>query len=159
VSVALLNAELAAEVGSLVEHHATIMAWEVCRNLAVESFSPELLSPQMKDLIDKGLAMPRASYLSSLQQVAVVGQKLAAQYPDVNAILTPAAPAIAPLAETGTGSPHMSRAWQAMGLPTVTLTGINDLTGVPLGLQLVGKVREDDAVLANAAWVNQLGQG
>ncbi|WP_028294091.1 amidase [Oceanobacter kriegii] len=158
VTIAMLDQDVAGDqgLGGLVEHHATIMAWEVCRNLAAEAAQPELLSPQMQDLINKGLAMSREDYLAALAAVDQARLQLHKHYPDVDAIITPAAPDIAPLAEEGTGSPHMSRAWQALGLPTVTLTGVKNRQGIPLGLQLVGRSRGDDALLATAAWVNRV---
>lgn len=76
--------------------------------------------------------------------------------PEADVILAPAAPDIAPLGHAATGAPHMSRPWQAMGLPVINVPGMTDENGVPLGLQLIGKVREDDALLDHANWLMPL---
>ncbi|MFE4750391.1 hypothetical protein ACFRIB_08890 [Streptomyces mirabilis] len=57
---------------------------------------------------------------------------------DVDAVLGPAAPGAAPKGLTVTGSPVLSRPWQLLGLPAVTVPGHRDAQGMPLGLQLVG---------------------
>ncbi|WP_245882993.1 hypothetical protein [Streptomyces hyaluromycini] len=56
----------------------------------------------------------------------------------VDAILGPAAPGPAPKGLAATGNPLLSRPWQLLGLPVVTVPGHRDPQGLPLGLQLVG---------------------
>ncbi|SEG81564.1 amidase [Marinobacterium lutimaris] len=136
----------------MVQHHIQIMGYEVARNLAVESRQPELLSEPLQDLISSGLVMERAAYLESLNAAAVGGEALWQRYADVDAILAPAAPGVAPLGHEKTGAPHMSRPWQAMGLPVISLPGLVDEAGLPLGVQLVGRAHDDDSLLALARW-------
>jgi Asp-tRNA(Asn)/Glu-tRNA(Gln) amidotransferase A subunit family amidase len=133
-----------------------IMAYEAARNLALESGKPDLLSPALQDLISTGLATPRADYLASLQAVAGIRDTLAQRYPDVDAILAPAAPGVAPEGHERTGAPHMSRPWQAMGLPVVTLPGLTDADNLPLGIQLIGQPHSDDNLLRIARWLEPL---
>ena len=57
---------------------------------------------------------------------------------DVDAVLGPAAPGPAPSGLAATGSPVLSRPWQLLGLPTVTVPGHRDGPGMPVGLQLIG---------------------
>lgn len=137
----------------LVHCHEQIMAWEVCRNLAYESRHQEQLSQPLQTLLTNGLAMERKEYIDALNQVTELALWLKQQLSSYDAILTPAAPGIAPLSTQGTGSPHMSRPWQVLGLPTVTLPGYTNKQGLPLGLQLVGYQREDDVLLAQAKWL------
>ncbi|MGD9859968.1 MAG: amidase [Marinobacterium sp.] len=143
-------------LGELVQHHGLIMAYEAARNLALESGQPDLLSPALQDLISTGLATPRADYLASLQAVADIRDTLAQRYPDVDAMLAPAAPGVAPEGHERTGAPHMSRPWQAMGLPVVTLPGLTDADNLPLGIQLIGQPHSDDDLLRIARWLEPL---
>lgn len=151
--VELIELEAESSLQDMVDYHGQIMAWEVARNLAVESFDKDSLSQPLQDLIETGVAMSRETYLAALQAVESYREVLWQTYSDVDAILAPAAPDIAPLGHDKTGSPHMSRPWQAMGLPVVTLPGLKDQAGLPLGIQLVGRVREDDGLLQVAKWL------
>ncbi|NVK43312.1 MAG: amidase [Oceanospirillaceae bacterium] len=145
----------------MVEHHQRIMAYEVARNLAYESLHRETLSEPLNALIDMGLAMGYASYLESLQAAEVTRGWLWSRYDDVDAVLAPAAPGVAPLGLEKTGAPHMSRPWQAMGLPVITLPvitlpGIADRESLPLGIQLIGRARQDDALFSVARWMESM---
>jgi Asp-tRNA(Asn)/Glu-tRNA(Gln) amidotransferase A subunit family amidase len=147
------------EAGTLLQqmvmHHSRIMAWEVCRNLVMESQQAELLSQPLQELIKDGLAMPREDYLASLDAVETSRHWLWSTCAEADAILAPAAPGVAPLGLDKTGAPHMSRPWQAMGFPVISIPGETDGDHLPLGLQLVGRARQDDALLQVAAWVEQ----
>ena len=143
-------------IKDMVNHHINIMAWEVCRNLAIESFHQDQLSDPLVALMEQGLTMDRASYLTSLDATQTCRDWLWRYAPEADVILAPAAPDIAPLGHAATGAPHMSRPWQAMGLPVINVPGMTDENGVPLGLQLIGKVREDDDLLSHASWFKEL---
>jgi len=143
-------------IKDMVNHHINIMAWEVCRNLAIESFHQDQLSDPLAALMDQGLSMDRASYFTSLDATQTCRDWLWRYAPEADVILAPAAPDIAPLGHAATGAPHMSRPWQAMGLPVINVPGMTDKNGVPLGLQLIGKVREDDDLLGHASWFKEL---
>ncbi len=141
------------KLDQMVAHHQAIMSYEVARNLAIESASPDLLSEPLAELIDSGLALSRVEYLNSLNAAAETAAKLWDVYADVDAILAPAAPGVAPLGHGKTGAPHMSRPWQAMGLPVVSVPGQEDASGLPLGVQLVGRPQDDDRLLSLAQWL------
>lgn len=143
-------------LGELVAHHGLIMAYEAARNLALESGHPDLLSPPLQELIATGLATPRSDYLAALLAVEQIREMLARRYPDLDAILAPAAPGVAPKGHERTGAPHMSRPWQAMGLPVITLPGLTDKQGLPLGIQLVGAAHSDSELLRMARWLEPL---
>ncbi len=144
------------ELARIVARHQQIMAFEVARNLVEESARTEALSEPLRELIANGLTLTRDQYLAALQDVETTRTALWAQYADVDAILAPAAPGVAPSGLGKTGAPHMSRPWQAMGLPVVTLPGLTDAAGLPLGVQLIGRSRGDQALLALAHWLEPL---
>lgn len=149
----ILTLDNSAILSELVDCHIQIMSWEVCRNLVLESLQPEKLSDPLKQLMEDGMSMDRDTYTDALNRTGSIQQWIEQTYPDIDAILTPAAPGIAPLGQDKTGSPHMSRPWQAMGLPVVSLIGIESPEKLPIGLQLVGKYRQDDQLLIAANWV------
>ena len=65
--------------------------------------------------------------------------------------VAPGARGPAPAGIEATGDPVMSLPWSQSGLPAVTLPAGRDNDGLPLGLQLVGRFGEDEALLAMAA--------
>jgi len=140
-------------ISRLVGNHETVMAYEVYRNMAVERQHTDALSESFCGLLHEGESTSRADYLAALSNIAITTRWLWHLHPDVDAILAPAAPGAAPEGLGATGKPHMSRPWQAMGLPVITLPGLTNTAGMPLGVQLIGKSRNDDALLQTARWV------
>jgi Asp-tRNA(Asn)/Glu-tRNA(Gln) amidotransferase A subunit family amidase len=70
-----------------------------------------------------------------------------------DAIIGPAAPGSAPAGLDATGDPVLSRAWQALGLPVVTVPGLRDQQGLPLGIQVIGAPRAEAELLRVAGWI------
>ncbi|WP_417533300.1 amidase [Marinobacterium stanieri] len=140
----------------MVAHHQSIMSYEVARNLAIESANPELLSEPLSELIENGLNLSREAYLRSLAIADATAESLWQPHLDADVILGPAAPGVAPEGHGKTGAPHMSRPWQAMGLPVVNVPGLEDEQGLPLGVQLIGRRQSDDTLLGYAGWLEKL---
>ena len=146
----------AAEAMELTALHGQIMAFEVARNLVFEQQHTGL-SEHMQGLLHTGLALPYAEYIAALARVEAIKQILL-QWMDeqkIDVILAPAAAGIAPLKTAGTGAPFMSRAWQVLGLPTVTFP-LAYHQKMPLGLQLIAQPHADDVLLQQARYVQHL---
>ncbi|RQW62373.1 amidase [Vibrio viridaestus] len=158
-SVELVPLEDQGRIRRLVSCHETIMAWEVCRNLAKESLQPESMSEPLQALMKNGLAMSRADFIAAQNEVSQIQAWLKATMQGADAILAPAAPGVAPVGHEKTGAPHMSRPWQVLGLPTVTLSGVTNKDHLPLGLQLIGQQRADEALLQIAKWCETVVDG
>ena len=146
----------AAEAMELTALHGQIMAFEVARNLVFEQQHTGL-SEHMQGLLHTGLALSYAEYIAALARVEAIKQILL-QWMDeqkIDVILAPAAAGIAPLKTAGTGAPFMSRAWQVLGLPTVSLP-LAYHQKMPLGLQLIAQPHADDVLLQQARYVQHL---
>lgn len=137
----------------VVSNHETVMAYEVYRNLATERQYPEALSESFLGLLNEGSSVSRGEYLSALMNIGKTARWLWHHDPNIDVIIAPAAPGAAPEGLSSTGRPHMSRAWQAMGLPVITLPGFTNSNGLPLGIQIIGKARDDDSLLQIASWL------
>ncbi len=69
-----------------------------------------------------------------------------------SAIITPPATGEAPDTLNVTGDPSFCSIWTLVGAPAITIpTGLGP-RGLPLGLQIVGAVDEDNYLLSTAAW-------
>ncbi len=146
----------AADVDALTAAHPVVMAYEAARERAVELAHPGSLSVPLAELLQRGAAMPETEYRAALGRVARHGEALAAATHGYDAVLAAAAPGPAPRGLEATGDPVCSRAWQALGRPAVTVPGLRDDAGLPLGLQLVGHAGHDGDLLATGCGVEQV---
>ncbi|MEU6113419.1 amidase [Streptomyces sp. NPDC047117] len=134
----LVDIDWAARTPGLAEAHATVMAYEAARALADEAATPDRLSAPLNQLLADGRIIPETAYRHA-RSVAERGRaELLTLLTEVDAVLGPAAPGAAPRGLAATGSPVLSRPWQLLGLPVVTVPGHRDGRCMPLGLQLVG---------------------
>ncbi len=145
----------------LAELHKTIMAWEAARSLAHEyDCHKDLLSPQMRQLLEHGMAMDRGTYVQAVQAAANARRVFEDWMQPWDVLLAPSAMGPAPRGLEATGDPLFSRMWTLLGVPTVSLPGGTAANGLPVGVQLIGRLRQDDQLLAMARRAEQvLGSG
>jgi Asp-tRNA(Asn)/Glu-tRNA(Gln) amidotransferase A subunit family amidase len=122
----------------LAETHATVMAYEAARSLAAEAEHPESLSTPLRELLERGRLTPDDEYRTAQESARTARAHILGLLTHVDVILAPAAPGPAPFGLDATGTPVLSRPWQLLGLPVVTVPGHRDPHGMPLGLQLIG---------------------
>lgn len=146
---------LSEAIVELTALHAQIMAYEVARNLLYEQ-QHATLSSHMQGLIATGLATSYADYVVALQRADVLKRAVLQWFEDSGAdfIVAPAASGVAPFKTEGTGAPFMSRAWQLVGLPVVSLP-LGYYQKLPMGLQFIGKPHGDDSLLWHAKHLQQ----
>ncbi|MER7397733.1 amidase [Streptomyces sp. NPDC000151] len=137
------------DTGYLAELHACVMAYEAARSLATEARTPHALSAPLRELLTRGAATPEGDYRLALDTRADLRSRALARL-DSTVVLAPAAPGAAPRGLAATGSPVLSRPWQFLGLPTITVPGHRDRNGMPLGLQLIGHPGQLPALFAAA---------
>jgi Asp-tRNA(Asn)/Glu-tRNA(Gln) amidotransferase A subunit family amidase len=135
----------------LTAAHETIMGFELARNLAYERIERITeLSPPLARMLDEGMLIGLADYEASMALTAAARASLDAFFGSSDALLVPAAPGEAPAGLGYTGSPVFNRMWTLLGTPCVTLPAIWGSSGLPTGIQLIGRVG-DDARLMRAA--------
>jgi Asp-tRNA(Asn)/Glu-tRNA(Gln) amidotransferase A subunit family amidase len=134
----LVDVDWPALTPRLVEAHVTVMAYEAARMLAEESTHPDRLSAPLNELLAHGRSITTGDYEHARSVARRERSTVLALLGDLDAVLGPAAPGAAPKGLTATGPPVLSRPWQLLGLPALTVPGHRDAQGMPLGLQLVG---------------------
>jgi len=70
----------------------------------------------------------------------------------------PAAPGEAPRGLEATGNPVFNRIWTLLHVPAVTVPWTSGPHGLPLGVQVIGRVGDDARALACAHWLQASGQ-
>lgn len=153
------DADLTAATVALADHHHDVMAYEAVRERSAEARSPERFSTQFAALLHTGAGISDPTYRSAVDGIAELHARLLDGWEGDEFLLGPAALGAAPRGLDATGSPVLSRPWQAMGLPAVTVPGHRDARGLPLGLQLVGRPGSEPALLAAGEWIASLNPG
>jgi Asp-tRNA(Asn)/Glu-tRNA(Gln) amidotransferase A subunit family amidase len=134
----------------------TVMGFEMVRALAWERIEHSAeLSPRLAQMLDAGLAIGAADYDLALLRTAEARAELDAFFGACDAILVPAAPGEAPAGLGGTGDPVFNRMWTLLGVPCLTLPARWGETGLPTGVQLVGRLGGDGRLLACAAFLER----
>jgi Asp-tRNA(Asn)/Glu-tRNA(Gln) amidotransferase A subunit family amidase len=139
-------------IEELTAAHAVVMAYEAAREHAAELAVASVLSEQLAQLLRTGATTPEHDHLTARRTFVEAGRRVAELLDSFDAILAPAAAGPAPAGLASTGDPVVSRPWQALGLPAVTVPGARDAEGLPLGLQFVGPAWSDAALLATGCW-------
>ena len=138
---------------ALFDRHSLIMGFESARSLAWEYLGfPEQISKSLKPRLDEGWQVTRADYDAMRETARRCRRAFAEKMRDVDFLLTPSAPGEAPRSHASTGDPVFNRAWTLLGVPCVTLPCGKGAHGLPLGIQLVGPMEGDSALLGWAHW-------
>ncbi|HEX2102695.1 MAG TPA: amidase [Solirubrobacteraceae bacterium] len=138
----------------LVEAQDTVQAHDCARNLAFEyEQHRDALSEVLREYLERGrrVAPDEASAAEALgsECAAELGALLAAD----EVLLVPAVVGEAPPLSAGvTGDPLFCRPWTLLGTPALSVPGAPGSHGAPVGVQLVGAVGADAAVLHAGAF-------
>lgn len=145
-------------LAGLADQHLVVMAYEAARALAWEySRYPGSLSAGLRQLLDQGRAADPAEYDVVLARRKAALARIDELFAGHDAVLTPAVIGEAPEGLGSTGDPRCARLWSLLGLPSVNLPGAVGSTGLPVGVQLVGKPGRDAELLAITGWLAESG--
>lgn len=124
---------------TLLRDQPVIMAHEAVRSRGALLDRPSDISTQLRQLLESGRSTSEEAHQAALVRCSTSRTRLE-QFLDGDGgvLIGPAAPGPAPDRAAGTGSPDLSRPWQAMGLPVVTVPGARTTDGLPLGIQVIG---------------------
>jgi len=112
-----------------------------------------LLSPVLRERMDWARAEPAAKLAEGRAAFAAARAAFGAAMEGFDAVLTPSAPGEAPEGLGWTGDPAFNTLWTLLHGPCVTVPAGTGPKGLPLGVQVAGRMGEDAAVLGWAAWV------
>ena len=142
-------------IADLAVAHPVVMAYEAARERAEELAAADRLSVPLAGLLRTGAETSRSDYEAALGLIARGRERVAQLLGSYDVVVGAAAPGPAPRGLGATGDPVLSRPWQALGLPVVTVPGLRDAAGMPLGIQVVGHGLREDELLASACTVEQ----
>ena len=117
----------------------------------VESRHRIRLSPPLIELLDRGHRVTPEEYAKARAKRDDYKRWLDGLFDGCDAIVTIPAPGEAPEGLSNTGDASFNSLWTQTGLPAVTIPSGRGPRGLPLGLQVVGRYREDERALQVAA--------
>ena len=124
------------------------------RALAWEYDNPrDELGPLLQGLLDAAAGIDANTYDAARRITKRARQALSDLMNGADVILTPSAPSAAPHSLASTGPATFNRLWTLMGTPCVNIPGLRDDTGLPLGVQVVGRFGQDRGALEAARFV------
>ncbi|MGB3200178.1 MAG: amidase [Nodosilinea sp.] len=120
----------------------------------------EALSPQLRQVIERGRAYGSLAYGVARQAVVDYSIALAPLWAEYDALVTPVTTGPAPEGLHNTGSFKFCGPWTLLGVPALSIPVGRAKNQLPLAIQLVGARGADGHLLAIADWVMaQLGDG
>jgi len=146
--------EIPGEFDGAHKIHRTISLFEAAlASRKVRAHYRDTFSDYLNSALDEGDAIDDADYRDAMKRRGQLQHSLATFLDrGYSAIITPPAPGEAPATLEITGDPGFCTIWTLMGTPAITIPTGKGPDGMPLGLQLVGAVEEENYLLATAAW-------
>ena len=136
------------------DYHADIVHADVARSFdGFYQSGREQLSEHVIRMIEQGRKVLATSYNEALDWRTRFNVGLDAVFDDFDAIITPATTGEAPLGLESTGSPAFCTLWTLAGVPAITLPLLQGPTGLPVGVQLIGRKGSDARLLRTARWL------
>ena len=144
------------DFADLIQLQKDVMAYEMARSLSHERLRHrDALSPALQTLLDTGMTIGGAQHAENLRRTAEWRLRIDALFERHDVLLTPSTTGAAPEGLAATGDPMFCRSWSLLGLPAVHLPVLRNARGLPMGLQLVGRMGEDHKLLAAARQIHE----
>ena len=115
-----------------------------------------LLSEHIQNLVTQGQAITTIEYANAKTAQSQLRQSVVPYLSQYDALLTIPANGEAPLGLISTGDPMFCSLWSFLGLPAITMPIAKSHHNLPLGLQLVGKMAQDQLLLQTAKTVQTI---
>ena len=111
-----------------------------------------LISAGLTRQVEEGLSIPHDRYIASLKRIKQCRDQVPDVFGDCDILLAPAVTGEAPKGLDYTGDTRFQEFWTALHTPTITLPGYKGPNGLPIGIQLAGRLYEDELLLSCARW-------
>ena len=111
------------------------------------------LSDKIIEAIERGMKYTSMEYNNALSQIDVANSYFKQFFHDYDAILTPSSTGEAPKDLKSTGDPIFCTLWTYCGMPSISLPLLQGKNGLPVGVQLVSSLFDDERLFRNANWL------
>lgn len=136
--------------GVIEAHHAILVSEAAVVHEAGYAERPALYPPRIAEAVREGRGITAMAYVKALRHREELGAALADLLKGVDAAITPTTVGPAPTPET-TGPRIFQAPWSFVGFPTVTVPVTLAEGRLPLGVQWISGLGEEDRLLRYAA--------
>ncbi len=146
--------ELPDSAARALDWHKTIMEADIAANYDADYQRGGGQAVCLAARADRARTQFKAfDYLQAVERIPVVTAALDDIFDQYDAILTPAVTGAAPHGLGSTGDPMFCTLWTFCGMPAISLPLLQAGNGLPVGVQLVGRVGDDARLLRTARWL------
>jgi len=146
--------ELPEGFANIPKWHKIIMESDMAQSFSAEyKKSKNKLSDKIVEAIERGMKYTSVEYNDAVSKIDVSNAFFNQFFHDYDAILTPAANGEAPKGLKSTGNPIFSTIWTYCGMPSISLPLLQGKNGLPVGVQLVSSLYDDERLFRNANWL------
>jgi Asp-tRNA(Asn)/Glu-tRNA(Gln) amidotransferase A subunit family amidase len=139
---------------SLEEARILINCYERSRHMTYEwRDHRDSLSDKFQTVMQTGLDAPYEEYVAAMRLTEDCRQQSDVLFDDLDILLAPCVDGEAPEGLENGGNPRFAGLWTAIRLPALSLPTHTRPNEMPVGIQLVGRYRDDDRLLSAAKWV------
>jgi Asp-tRNA(Asn)/Glu-tRNA(Gln) amidotransferase A subunit family amidase len=116
----------------------------------------DMMSEKLCCTLEAGQQISIEDYNEAQRVAKEARQATHALFTDIDILLTPSAPDIAPFGIETTGEPTFNKVWTLLGLPCVSVPGLVDQHNMPLGMQIIAPYGQDRKACMTAHWLEQV---
>ena len=146
--------ELPEGFGKIPQWHKIIMESDMAASFSKEyKQSKSKLSDKIIEAIERGMKYTSVEYNNALSQIDIANAYFKQFFHDYDAILTPSANGEAPKGLNSTGDPIFSTVWTYCGMPSINLPLLQGKNKLPIGIQLVSSLYDDERLFRNGSWL------
>ncbi len=138
----------------LAQAHRAILWYEIARSLADEvTRFPAQMDAALRQRCLDGFALDPEEYLDARRVALAARKSLEDLFGGNDVLIAPAATGEAPLGMP-TGDIAMNAVWTLLHVPCVAVPAAVGPHGMPLGIQVIGRIGDDARTLACADWIH-----
>ena len=134
--------------------HKIIMESDMATSFSKEyKSSKNKLSNKIVEAIERGMKYTSVEYNDALSKIDTANTFFKQFFNDYDAILTPSATGEATKGLESTGNPVFCTIWTYCGMPSISLPLLQGKNSLPIGVQLVSSLFDDERLFRNANWL------
>jgi len=146
--------DLPAQFADIYKDHQNIMEADLALNFAKDyRDGKSQLSTELCEMIERGQKVLATEYNTSVSKINDYSAYLDDLFDEYEAVLTPSTFGAAPAGLNSTGSPEMNTIWTLCGNPVINLPLLQNLEGLPVGVQIVGGKGDDARLFRTSRWL------